>query len=375
MLQFSGYSKNLSELLIINNYEPVRGLSGDIVSIGTPLLGFVNTAGSAWYAVVIINARLIGSEEYVSSVKPQLDTFFEDLLDKYGKKNIIVLNMFVSENSSNRADFLAKGYFEFDRSVMNVYWEIGLYDGQLNVAKSNPDRISNLRELVVAALESGDNNSYSLDELYEKAVEKRPKLAEKGGPAPILTYILIIVNMLIFVAITMGGDRAAMLARVQGALIPQLVMEGEYYRLFSYMFLHANFMHLLNNCFSLYIFGSRVERYYGLPKTLVIYLLTGLFAGFVSILFVPFPTIGASGAVFGLLGAVLALAMRSKADIVGLNYPTIMLLTGISVLLGFTRPEINNHAHIGGLIAGFVLGMILFEVGKVGKKAEETHEN
>jgi len=372
MIKFSEYSKNLFTNLVTEGYEPIRGLGGSMISNETPILGLVDITSSMWRAVVIVNANKVSRAVYENEIRQSLDDFFEGLLQDYGKKNIVVLNIFASNGQSDYAGFLDGDHFEFDRPIMNVYWGIALDDGSLTIGKNNPDKIGNLKDLAVASAiascEASDH--FIINTAYEEAVAKRPKLAEKGGPAPILTYALIVVNLIIGAITLSGGDGVFSLVMAFGALFPQFVMQGEFYRLFSYMFLHADFMHLANNCFSLYIFGSRVERFYGLPKTLLIYLASGILAGLVSVLLVPHPTIGASGAVFGLLGAMLALALRSKADIAGLNYPAILVLAGISLALGFMRPEINNHAHAGGIVAGFVLGMILLKIGERGKRSD-----
>ena len=371
-MSFAEYSKVLFEKLVINNFEPIQGLTEAEISYTTPVIGLVSITGSMWYAAIIVNTNIIDSETYKNTTKPKLNAYFENFLAKYGKKNIAVLNLFVSEKPSDYALFLAEDNFEFDRPVINTYWEINLYDEILTVGKNHPDKIANLRELVTDSLnyslvsgtdigcdhQSGYENTVA--DIYEKAVKKRPRLEVKGDGTTIFTYILIIINMMIHASVAFGGEEGFEIVMHFGALFPRLVMEGQYYRLLSSMFLHVNFMHLINNCFSLYIFGSRAERFYGGFKFWVIYILSGIFGGIASTLFVPNPTVGASGAVFGLLGAVLALALKSKADVSGLNYPVMLILAGTSLSLGFMVPEINNHAHIGGLIAGFVLGFLLF---------------
>jgi len=372
-MSFPLYSKALFEQLVINNYEFIKGLDmvGDEISYATKIIGLVNFTGSMWSAVIIINTNIVDSAAYKSNIKAGLDAYFEKLLKEHGKKSMVVLNLFVSEKPSDYVDFLASDVFEFDRPVINVYWEVGLYDKRLSIGKNNPDKIANLMELVKFSLnfpqsETRDNvDEYgSTGEIYKRAISKRSRLRERGGPVPFLTYMLMIANMAIHAVILFGGEASFRAALNSGALIPHLVIEGQYYRLFTSMFLHIDFMHLINNCFSLYIFGSRVERFYGAAKFGVIYLISGLFGAVASTLFVPNPAIGASGAIFGLLGAVLALTVKSKTDAAGINYPVMLTLAMVSLGMGFVRPEINNYAHIGGLMAGFILGYMLFSVGK-----------
>jgi len=377
MISFAEYSKSLFEKLVADGFEPIRGLGGSILSNETSILGLVNFTGSMWSALIIINTNTMSRDMYENDLKPKLEGYLEELLKDYGKKNVVVVNVFVDSSSLEYDGFLDEDRFELDMAVMNAYWGVDLRNRSLKIGKNSPDRIGNLKRFVTESLEASSEvkTHFDINTLYDEAVAKRPQLAERGGLAPILTYVLIIINLLIGAATLAGGNQIFTLAMGVGALFPQFVLEsGEHYRLFTYMFLHANIMHLLNNCFSLYIFGSRVERFYGRAKMLIIYLAAGIFAGLVSVLMIPNPTIGASGAAFGLLGAILALALRSKADIVGLNYSTILVLASISLALGFVRPEVNNHAHVGGLVAGFVLGMLLIWTGDIGKKADSIED-
>ena len=371
-MSFADYARALFEKLVANNYEHIKGLDmvGDEISYATKIIGLVNFTGSMWSAVVILNTNIVDCETYKAAIKPRLDAYFDSLLREYGKKNMAVLNLFVSEKPSDYESFFAADNFDFDRPIINIYWEAALYDKSLKVAKNHPDKIENLGELVKtsfnfnqAAEEFNSAEHSSTHEIYERAVSKRIKLKERSGPVPIATFILIIINMAIHAIIATGGPPWFFFAMGSGALVPRLVINGQYYRLFTSMFLHANFMHLLNNCFSLYIFGSRAERFYGTLKFCAIYLLSGIFGGIVSTLLLPYATIGASGAVFGLLGAVLALTVKSKTDAAGVNYPVMLTIAMVSVGMGFVRPEINNHAHIGGLLAGFIAGYLLFKRG------------
>jgi len=370
-MSFAEYSKTLFGKLVASNFEPIQGLTGDEITYATPIIGLVSITGSMWYAVAIINTNIIDNETYKNATRQQLNTYFESLLGKYGKKNIVVLNLFVSEKSSDYVEFLNEDNFEFDRPVINAYWEMRLYDKALTIGYNHPDKIANLKELAMDSLDFSNisaEEGNTTDSIYERAVVNRPRLEARGDGTSLSTFILIIVNMMIHASITFSGASGFNLAIEMGALIPWLVTEtGQYYRLFTSMFLHVNFMHLINNCFSLYIFGTRAEKYYGGFKFILIYILSGIFGGIVSVIFVPNPTVGASGAVFGLLGAVLALTVKSKADAEGLNYPIMLVLAGTSLSLGFMRPEINNHAHIGGLVTGFVLGFLLYR--------SERHEN
>ena len=131
-----------------------------------------------------------------------------------------------------------------------------------------------------------------------------------------------------------------------------LVAEGEYYRMLTAAFLHAGLLHLGFNMLALYLFGSQVERVLGVGRFVALYLLAAVGGSAVSHFFGPPATygVGASGAVFGLLGAYLAIA-RAR----GLDTSQVAGLIAVNLFLGAVIPGIDNAAHVGGLVTGAVL--------------------
>lgn len=115
------------------------------------------------------------------------------------------------------------------------------------------------------------------------------------------------------------------------------ILAGEYYRFFTCMFLHAGLLHLASNSIYLYYFGVRAERLLGTGKFLVLYLVSGLCGGVFSVLFSGNAgvSIGASGAIYGLLGAMLLLTKKRGARYTGMNYSTMLLLAATAIGFGF----------------------------------------
>lgn len=144
-----------------------------------------------------------------------------------------------------------------------------------------------------------------------------------------------------------------------GALIPQAVAGGEAWRLLTSIFLHAGFVHLAFNMLSLYFLGSFIEEAFGRGRFLALYLLGGLAGGIAYLYFGSGPAVGASGAIFGLLGSVLGFALRRGTF--SWQNPVIrqlLILTALNLYIGFSIPNISNTAHIGGLIGGFAFGLL-----------------
>ncbi len=133
----------------------------------------------------------------------------------------------------------------------------------------------------------------------------------------------------------------------------------EYWRLLTAMFLHAGLLHILFNMYALYLFGYLIENTFGKPRFIAIYFVTGLFASAASFYFSNpcVPAVGASGAIFGLLGAWVAFNFRRRQTAFGsANLRWALFLIAFNLILGFSLRGIDNSAHIGGLVAGIVTG-------------------
>jgi rhomboid protease GluP len=148
----------------------------------------------------------------------------------------------------------------------------------------------------------------------------------------------------------------------EGALIPALVAQGEAWRLLSSVFLHSGAVHLGFNMISLYFLGSFVEVAFGRARFLALYLLSGLAGGLAYLYFGDFniPAVGASGAIFGLLGGVLGYALRRGTF--SWQNPLIrqlLILLALNLYIGFSIPNISNTAHLGGLAGGFAFGWLI----------------
>lgn len=192
--------------------------------------------------------------------------------------------------------------------------------------------------------------------------ESKSKIAEKifSFKKPIVTYSLIFICILVFILMYVLGngstDNYTLL--VFGANVDILTKNGDYYRLFTSMFLHIGILHLLCNMYSLYIIGKEVENVFGKVKYLIIYLLSGIAGSILSLAF-NHNTIcaGASGAIFGLLGALLYFGYYYRTYLGATLTRSIIPVIVLNLIIGFTSSGIDNAAHIGGLVGGIVTAM------------------
>ena len=188
-----------------------------------------------------------------------------------------------------------------------------------------------------------------------------------------VTFGLISACVLVYVLVALQGAAVGVSLNVGlvqqprevlslGALIPALVAEGEAWRLITSAFLHSGFVHLALNMLSLYFLGSFAEVTFGRGRFLALYLTSGIAGGLAYLYFGSFnaPAVGASGAIFGLLGGVFGFAIRRGTF--STRNPVIsqlLLLTAINLFLGATIPGVSNTAHIGGLLGGLVFGYLM----------------
>ena len=167
---------------------------------------------------------------------------------------------------------------------------------------------------------------------------------------PIITSTLIAINIIAYIVTMMFG------LSTEFAVNRYYVLHGEYYRLLTGMFLHANIFHLFFNMYALYIIGSQLESFLGRHKFLIVYLLSGLSGSVLSIFFSAGFSVGASGAIFGLLGSLLYFGYHYRVYLETVVKSQIIPLIIINLLFGML-PGIDNWAHIGGLIGGVLSTM------------------
>ena len=180
------------------------------------------------------------------------------------------------------------------------------------------------------------------------------------------TIALIALNAAVFIFLSFGGmteDAYYMLQN--GAMYVPLLKEGEYYRLFMSIFLHFGFSHLVNNMLMLGVMGWQLELVLGKLKFLLLYFAAGLCGNLLSA-FAEIRTgeyavsAGASGAIFGIIGALLYIALRNHGRIGTVSGQGILLMIALTLYYGFTSSGVDNFAHIGGLAAGFLLSVLLY---------------
>jgi len=274
---------------------------------------------------------------------------------------------------------LKKKTFSFKMNVLNIYIDLG--DNVTNIeevdSKDVSVFISKMADIKKSAMskifpdivektnheEKGMEFLFKITEDINASNERKNKRMEKifSSKKPFITYILIGLCLLMFVISGFGMDTMTLIK--YGANVSMLVQNGEVYRLITYMFLHAGIFHIFFNMYSLYIVGPRVEDFFGKWKFLLIYFISGISGGLLSVAMNgDVVSVGASGAIFGLFGALLYFGYNYRGYIGSIIKSQILPIVIYNLLIGFFIPGIDMWGHLGGLIGGvftaYALGTI-----------------
>ena len=182
-----------------------------------------------------------------------------------------------------------------------------------------------------------------------------------------ITALLIFFNLLVFMITEITGSSldTAHMVKCGASFAPYIVEEGQIYRIFTCMFLHFGMTHLANNMVVLFVLGQRLEPVLGKIRFLLVYFLGGLGGNIIS-LYLEIKrqdltvSAGASGAVFALMGGMVYVLIRHKGRVKDLTARKIMIMVFFSLYFGFTSSGVDNAAHIGGLICGFLVAAIVY---------------
>lgn len=187
------------------------------------------------------------------------------------------------------------------------------------------------------------------------------RIWQKVNDYPLVTIGLVSVNCIVFILCQFWGDRLYMAGRLTAGGI---VENHEYGRLVQSMFLHSGLDHLFNNMVILLFLGAMLEKAVGHLSFVIVYFASGIGACGLSLIGKilhnnPAGTIGASGAIFGLDGLLLAVVLLIRYKVPDITPLRVCLMIALSLYSGYAGANIDNHAHVGGLIVGWIVGLIV----------------
>jgi membrane associated rhomboid family serine protease len=184
-----------------------------------------------------------------------------------------------------------------------------------------------------------------------------------GRRTPVTTLLLLAIAIVFVAETLLGGSTNEQVLVTLGANVPPLVREGQYWRLVASMFLHIGLLHIAVNGWALYQLGSLFEILLGSGALLVTYFASGIAGSLASVMFSRADlSAGASGAIFGLLGALIGFLLKHRERLTPQAKSLLLQLlfwAALNVVLGFSVPGIDNSAHLGGCAVGLVCGLLV----------------
>ena len=264
------------------------------------------------------------------------------------KMNMLSIYTNLGDNVSTLEESNTNNLSVFIRSIADV--------------KKNPTILKIFPDIVEKTNhdEKGMELLFKITDDINSTNERKNKKMEKifSSKKPIITEIIITICVIMFFVSGMGFDLNSLL--YFGANSSLLVRSGEIFRLITYMFLHAGFIHIFLNMYSLYIVGTKVEDFFGKWKYIIIYLFSGICGGLLSIgLNQNVISVGASGAIFGLFGALIYFGYTYRGYVGAIIKSQIVPIVIYNLIIGFFIPGIDMWGHVGGLFAGMLTANML----------------
>ena len=277
-------------------------------------------------------------------------------------------------------DNLKKKTFSLKMPTISIYTNLGedvkLPQEENNIlslfiSKNSEIKNDNLIELFPDIVEKTKHEEKGIDlfvkisdDINKESYEKSKKVEKIfSSKKPLITYLIMIICVVLFIAMYIFGDGSTYtrtLIKFGGNAVAY-TKSGDYYRLFTSMFLHAGIIHLLCNMYSLYVIGPQIESFYGKIKYIILFIISGISGSLLSTAFsgTNAISIGANGAIFGLLGSILYFGYHYRVYLGNVLKSQIIPLIILNLIIGFTSTGIDNFAHVGGLIGGIFASMMV----------------
>jgi len=357
------FMETLYKNLIINDdCTPVTDEKGEIL-YGEEIKFLVKRKAGTFIFLELLNGDNLTAEQ----IKMRLQETKNRLLSMESNENHYVAQLFIFSESPDLAKIEAiksSQINEFSGNKILECMSVNIKGKEFITHAKAAVKLLKIDRTIKSMFESANYENVSYDEIREIMNERNQELRLSfRANKPVVTYFLIAANILVWLAAKLysikSGVDATEFQVYLGAKININILNGEYWRFVTPMFLHAGITHLVLNCYSLYSLGVTVERIYGHLKFIAIYFIAGVLGNLLSFIFSPNSAVGASGAIFGLLGAILYFGLEKPKIFkryFGFNIVSALV---INLVYGFSNSRIDNFGHIGGLIGGFLASGIV----------------
>lgn len=334
--------KLLHYFITEKNYNPIilQGVENEI---------WLENLNEDYKVVRIVSGYIHNDEQF------DFDKFKTKRILKKIRKKTLSLKMNVISIFLNLGDNVTENLSENPDALCIKLTEEEDIDKNENLTKAFPDLTKKLSftEKGMELFMKITNDIEKHNQADAKRVENVFKMKK-----PIITYSLVIINILMYIIPILFGTYNALLDKY--SIYGPAVRAGQYYRLITGTFIHANIFHLFFNCYALAILGSQLESFLGKPKYLIVYLFSALIGSLFSVTFTGnYYSIGASGAIFGLMGSLVYFGYHYRVYLGNVVKSQIIPLILMNLGIGFLVPGIDNSAHIGGLLGGALITVAL----------------
>lgn len=299
---------------------------------------------NANYKVIRINSNYIHNEEQLKFDNFKIKNVTKQIKKKTLSFKLKTLNILLdlNDNIPLKEDKLIDNY-KVD-SLKDIRQDdnlAGLFPKLKTMTLKKTDDVENFIKLTNDINEKSEADNKEYERIF------KPKRI-------VITNILVVLNIIMF-ALTMTIPKLANMF----ILDPIAVRNGEVYRLLTSTFMHASILHLVFNMYALSIIGKQVETFLGKSKFLLVYLFSGLTGSLLSCAITNSYSLGASGAIFGLMGSLLYFGYHYRLYLGSVLLGQIVPVIVINLVIGYITPSIDNAAHIGGLVGGLFISMAL----------------
>jgi len=331
--------------ITVENYTPivVRGIQNEIWLENT----------EAPYKIVRINANYLHNNEQLDFDLFKIKNIVKQIKKKTLSLSVKTLNILLDVGTNVKTDInkdkkVESIIIDYNKSIEKNKKLNSLYPA----LKDNVVDDKNGIDFIINVTNDINSKTEKESKEYERVFKKKRITA---------TYALIAINVIMFILTTIGRMTGRFDLLTNFALYKGYVVNGEIYRLITSTFLHESILHLLMNMYALYIIGGQVESFIGKPKFLTIYFFSGITGSLLSCIVNGMNSwsLGASGAIFGLMGALIYFGYHYRLYLDNALKTQIIPLVILNLAIGFIFPNIDNGAHIGGLVGGLFSAMAL----------------
>jgi rhomboid protease GluP len=294
------------------------------------------------YRIIRINSNYIHNEEQYNFDLFKTKNIVSQIKKKTLSWKMNTLNIFLDLNKDVKVDDMG-----------NIQSVIINNPGEIKKNKTIVTAFPDIKNKLIKDEKGIDLIINVTNDINEKTAKENKKFETTFSPKKIIvTNILITICVFIFLICLDNKTLFYSLANSR-----MYVQHGEWWRLITCAFLHGSIIHLLCNMYSLYIIGSQLEGFIGKAKFIFVYFVSALTGSLMSIVFSTSYSVGASGAIFGLMGSLLYFGYHYRLYLSSVIKTQIIPLIILNLLLGFVIPNVDNMAHIGGLIGGYLSTM------------------